>query len=218
MVRHCPIYRTVWLHTDLNIFTDAGNTVSQSGEVWGLGAYCRETGDYVSEVWHPQILQQSLSKESKNVSVPFLESMAVLTLGRPNTNIQVYTDSKPATQICNNRWSKTNDFLNNYIAYFDFQCSMNGVLLQVQSLPRDENPGAHHLSQGAINKAQRYVNLRHRVLGKKTQATLSNEVERIISEDLQPKTLECYKTAIRQYKEFMKMKNLIQAKNRYLSG
>ena len=49
------IYRTLWLKTDLNIFSDAG-TKTHSGEVWGIGAYCRETGEYISECWSPEIL------------------------------------------------------------------------------------------------------------------------------------------------------------------
>jgi len=78
-----------------------------------------------------------------------------MTLGRDDTNIQVYTDATTATQICNGRWSKTNDYLNDYMAYFDFECSRKGILVQVEALPRTENPGAHHLSQGAIHTAIR---------------------------------------------------------------
>ena len=74
-------------------------------------------------------------------------------------NIHVYTDCTSAMHICNNRWSKTNDMLNKYLAYFDMQCSLRGILLQVTQLPREQNRGAHHLAEGNIQEAARYADL-----------------------------------------------------------
>jgi len=154
--------------------TDAGYKVdTQSGEVWGMGAHCVETGTYICEPWHPDILEQARTKESGNVSVPFLESfcilVAVLTLGRANANIFVNTDCMSAAHICSGRWCKTNNYLNNYIAYFDYECARHGVLMQVEAVSRKEIPGAHLLSQGKVRKAKRYVNLQHRVIGRRLQ-------------------------------------------------
>jgi len=172
-----PINRTVWLHTDLHIIADAGYKVyTHGGEVWGMGAHCLETGAYICEPWNPKILEQSKAKKSGNVSVPFLEStcilIAVLTLGRDNTNILVHTDSKAAANICSGRWSKTNQFLNDYIAYFDFECATRRVLMQVEAVPRKLIPGAHLLSQGDVSKAQRYAQLQCRVIGRRLQPLL----------------------------------------------
>src|SRR4051794_12116695 len=74
------------------------------------------------------MVAQSRTQKLGNISVPFLETVtiltAVLTLGRDNMNIHVQTDNTSAAQICSSRWCKTNDMLNKYIAYFDFQCSI----------------------------------------------------------------------------------------------
>jgi hypothetical protein len=152
------------LAIDLHIYTDAGTTpVGLSGEMWGMGAYCAESGAYFSESWHPDMVAQSRTKLG-NISVPFLETVtilvAVLTLGRDNMNIHVQTDSKPAAQICSTRWCKTNDMLNKYIAYFDFQCSIRGILFQVEQKDRKFNPGAHHLAAGNVLEAARYATLK----------------------------------------------------------
>ena len=45
------IYRAVWLGPHLHIFSDAGNPKAQSGVIWGMGAYCTESGEYISQPW-----------------------------------------------------------------------------------------------------------------------------------------------------------------------
>jgi len=131
-----------------------------------MGSWCAETGEYVSEPWPKDILLESETYVTKRLSVPFLESYsiltAILTLGKDNNNVQVYTDSKTAVDICSNRWCKTNDTLNKYIAFFDVECAQRGILMQVKWKRRGENYGAHHLSQGKENLAKRYAQITHK--------------------------------------------------------
>ena len=159
-----PICRTVWLGTHLRIVTDAGTTpVFPNGVMRGMGAHCIETGGYFSEAWNPEIVDQSRTIKTRHISVPFLETFtvltAVLTFGRDNMNIHVQTDNTSAAQICSSRWCNTNDILNKYIAFYEFQCAKRGILVQVEQKDRIFNLGAHHLAAGNVGEAARYAQL-----------------------------------------------------------
>ena len=131
--------------------------------MWGMGAHCIETGGYFSEAWNPEIVDQSRTIKTRHISVPFLETFtvltAVLTFGRDNMNIHVQTDNTSAAQICSSRWCNTNDILNKYIAFYEFQCAKRGILVQVEQKDRKFNPGAHHLAAGDVEQPTRYAQL-----------------------------------------------------------
>lgn len=158
-----PISSTVWSGPQLTIFTDIGTRLALSGVIWGIGAWCRESGEFISQPWKKKFYDQARVKETGEISVPFLESYAimaaVLTLTPNAHRVQVYTDCSPAAQICSSRWCKTNSLLNRYIAYFDFECTNRDIFFQVTHLEREDNFGAHHLSQGQLFKARDLVPL-----------------------------------------------------------
>src|SRR6185503_7433049 len=60
----------VWEEADLNIWCDIGTSRSENGELWGIGAYCRENGTYVSQAWDTKIYQNAVSTEGVT-SIPF---------------------------------------------------------------------------------------------------------------------------------------------------
>jgi hypothetical protein len=161
------ITATVWQEPQIFIWTDAGNQATHGGEVWGIGAWCRELGSFISEPWDQKTLQLAKSKKSGELSVPFLESYsimaAVLSLSPDHSHVLVHTDCAPAANICSGRWSKTSDTLNNFIGFFDFECTKRDIVFQVVHVPREENFGAHYLSQGMIEKAGTFVTLNKQV-------------------------------------------------------
>ena len=159
------------------IFVDAG-TLLVSEEIWGLGAWCRETGEYISVPWPTSVYEESKSAKSGKPSAPFLETYAVLTailtlggldydidvaLRDPEADLAVVVDCEPAQKILNKRWCKTNDVLNNYIAYTDLLSTKRYVYSHVQAISRKDNYGAHHLSHGDIEAASKYATLHRKV-------------------------------------------------------
>ena len=167
-----------------------------------MGAHCVETGTYICEPWHPVILEQARTQESGNVSVPFLESfcilVAVLTLGRADANIFVNTDCTAAADICSDRWCKTNTYLNNYIAYFDYECARHGILMQVEERDTWRTPAFARTSSQSQKVRQPSTSCDRA----ETSTTLLEEMEQILSTDLQRKTVDCYTSAIKQYRVY----------------
>jgi len=132
-----------------------------------MGAWCRETGDFISEKWDTKVHRRArVASRSDRMSIPFLESYSllasVLTLTPGGHRVIVYTDCSPAAHICNTRWSKTSKALNSFIAHFDYECTNRDIFVQAELIPRGQNYGAHHLSQGQILKAQARVRLGRR--------------------------------------------------------
>jgi alkylated DNA repair dioxygenase AlkB len=162
-----PITSTVWNGPQITIYTDAGSQAAQCGVVWGIGAWCRETGDFISEVWDKKIYDSAKTK-SGSISAPFLECYGILastlTLTPNGHRVLVYTDCSPAAQICSSRWCKTSTVLNKFIGYFDLECTHRDIFFQVEHLVREENYGAHYLSQGLIQKAQVITPIKQRKL------------------------------------------------------
>jgi len=160
------------------IFVDAG-TIRISEEIWGVGAWCPETAEFISEPWNPIVCRESESKKLKKLSAPFLETYAmlaaILTLGGDCREILIYTDCNPAASIYGNRWCKTNNKLNSYIAYSDFVCTGRYLNVQVKAIPRERNFGAHYLSHGQRDQALRYATLRERVSMHRLQALYEDE-------------------------------------------
>ena len=153
------------------IYVDAG-TLLVSDEIWGIGAWCQETGEYISEPWPRRIFEESKT-DSGRISAPFLETYAVLTailtLGgmecdidltiKDNRDLAIIVDCEPAAKIFNKRWCKTNNVLNNYIAYTDLMSTKRYVHSHVQAVPRESNWGAHYLSHGEVDLAGKHAPL-----------------------------------------------------------
>src|SRR6185312_501461 len=116
---------------------------SSNGLVWGIGSFCRETKEYLSEPWECSIYRQAVSERTGERSVPFLETygvlISVLALGRPGTKIRVYSDCAPAVIAITKRWCKTNQLTNLYIGSFDMICTNNCMYVQVEKISRDDN-------------------------------------------------------------------------------
>jgi hypothetical protein len=147
-----PLCRTIWSHPDVVIYSDIG-TEETEHVVWGLGAWCQTSGEYISEPWTQSVFDESeVSTGSGANSVPFLETYgvlsAVLTLARSHQQVQVYCDNTTAAQICKKRFCKTSDTLNSYIAFYDIECTNRGLFVQVQQIPRTENRVSHTLGYG----------------------------------------------------------------------
>lgn len=119
-----------------------------------MGAWCQETGEYFSQPWDQEIMMVAQMENKSSISVPFLETYviltAVLTLGRDQKKILVYTDSVTASNIVNKRYCKKNQKLNSYIARFDLECTNRNIVLQVRQVPREENKVAHLLACGKV--------------------------------------------------------------------
>ena len=139
----------IWNGPELTIWCDIG---TKRLRIWGVGAFCYETGQYVSQPWDKVTYLQS-TVESGDISVPFLETYGViasaLTLGKPNTRIEIFCDCEPAVIALARRWCKANYNINEYIGTFDLFCTERSMYVQVTRVDRAINP-AHHLSYGNI--------------------------------------------------------------------
>ena len=149
------------------IYVDAG-TLPIFGEVWGIGAWCQETGEYISVPWLPHVYEESKTPAGR-ISAPFLETFAVLTailtLGGSDSDIDlaIIVDCEPAAKIFNKRWCKTNNILNNYIAYTDLASTNRYICSHVHAVLRENNWGAHYLSHGEVETARRHAPLKKRL-------------------------------------------------------
>jgi hypothetical protein len=151
-----PIASTIWQSPDLSIWTDAGTASTDAkGHRWGMGAWVEGTGEYISEPWPQELLNEAVSIKSGNLSVPFLEVfiilVAVLTFAPIGCRILVKSDSVPAVNIVNKRWSKENDRINNYLGKFDLECSKKNISVQVKQVARTTNKIPHFLAAGREN-------------------------------------------------------------------